>query len=316
MTKTDRVILAAQRRAVADGIVIDNPRARQAHEVFDFLVEHGKMRSSASKHAVFMVAPSQTGKSTIINTYTDRKNTPKALEERRIPVLMVTLDANVTRKGLAENILEAIEEHGFQTGAHSGSETNLLRRVRLYLASAKVELLILDEIHHLVHSESQKLAKSVSETIKRMLIKGVCPIVMAGIEEAYRLPQANSQLAQRCLPSIDLHPLKVSVNSDIKLFMDFLDDYTEKLEEFEVIHQSPELTSANTAACILEVSQGVLGAACNLIKDAIGIATQDGRDSVTWNDLSDATDKSFIAKGLYDRNPFINGLRPLRPVRV
>lgn len=314
MSTVDRVMLAAQRRAVADGIVIDNPRARRAHQVFDFLVEHGKLRASDSKQAVLMAAPSQTGKSTIINTYAARKNTPEALEERRIPVLVVTLDANVTRKGLAENILEAIEERGFQTGPHSGSETKLLRRVRLYLASAKVELLVLDEIHHLVHSESQKLAKSVSETIKRMLIKGVCPIVMAGIEDAYRLPQANSQLAQRCLPSIDLSPLQAT--QDGALMIHFLDDYAAKLEEQEVICHSPELTTEETAACICDVSRGILGAACNLIKDALCIATLGGRNTITRQDLSEATDKSFIAKGLYDRNPFIHGLRTLSPIRL
>lgn len=315
MGAPDLISLAASRRALADSVVIDNPRARVAHATFDFLVEHGKLRASGSKRAVLLAAPSQTGKSTILNSYAERKNTPAARKQRRIPVLVVTLEANVTRKGLAQNILEAMEEHGYQTGSNSGSETILLQRVRCYLAEARVELLILDEIHHLIHSENQKFAKSVSETIKRMLIKGICPIVLAGTEDARRLPEANSQLMQRCEPPIDLKPLKITNPKDAELFMCFLRDYIAELEKVGAVRGTPELGSDEIAARILEVSQGVLGAACNLIKDAIHLATLAGRDVITHEDLSIATDRSFVATGLYDRNPFANGLRVLRVVR-
>lgn len=314
MGAPDRNKLAAERWSLADAVIVDNPRAREAHATFEFMIDHGKYRPSGSKLGVFLIAPSQTGKTTIINTFANSKNTAEALNERRIPVLVVTLDANVTRKGLAENILEALEEHGFQTGPHTGSETNLLRRVRVYLAAAKVELLILDEIHHLVHSESQKLAKSVSETIKRMLIKGICPIVMSGIEDARRLHQANSQLSQRCQPTIDLKPLEANP-ADLTLFTRFLEGYCEKLVKIGAIGHSPDLETDDAALCILEVSRGILGAACNLIKHAIYFAALAGRHTVTLADLSQATDRAFVAAGLYERNPFSTGFRSLSIVR-
>lgn len=312
---SDLTDLAAKRRALADSIILDNPRTREAHNVFEFLIEHGKLRATGAKRAVLLVGPSQSGKTTIIDTYARQRNTDEARRKRHVPVLVVTLEANVTRKGLAINILEALEDHGFQTGATSGNELTLLRRVRAYLAAAQVELLILDEIHHLVHSESQRLAKSVSETIKRMLIKGVCPIVMAGIEDARRLTQANSQLAQRCHPSIDLNPLRHNP-ADLKLFGTFLRGYYTRLEEVGAIGHHAELASVETLCCILEVSRGVLGAACNLIKEAIYVATLAGRDILMQADLSDVTDRSFVAHGLHHRNPFVHGLQHSKLVRA
>ena len=55
---------------------------------------------------------------------------------------------------------------------------------------------------------------------------------------------------------------------------------------------------------IHEVSQGVLGAACNLIKAAIVGAVEAGRDHLAQDDFITATDRYFVGLGLYHRNPF------------
>src|SRR4051812_17882966 len=201
---TDLGKVAAERRAAMDAIFIDNPRAREAHEKFEYVIQHGHKKENRSKLCVPLIAASQTGKSSIIESFVAKRNTVEALAERRIPVLHVTLEANTTRKGMAMNILEAIADHGFNTGeredgGYSGTESALLRRARQLLMLAGCELLVLDEVHHLIHSESDKVANSVSETIKRMLIKGVCPIVLSGIKEATKVFN-NKQLLQRAIP--------------------------------------------------------------------------------------------------------------------
>lgn len=310
-----RVTNAASSRAIADSIVIDNPRARSAHEAFEYLIQHAQARPTQSKQGVLVVAPSQTGKSTLIQSFANRLNEPELLADRQVPVLFVTLAANVTRKGLAVNILEALEDCGYATCSHRGNETILQRRAEVYLREARVKLLVLDEFHHLIHSESQQLANSVGETIKRMLITGVCPIVLSGIEIAQRPFWANAQLTQRCLPPITLKPLEITNSSDVMMFMRFLKDYARQLEERGAATDVAHLAHEEFAAPILEVSQGILGAACNLIKDALYVACMRGYDSIAREDLAAATDRSFIATKLYDRNPFLHGLRQFRPVQ-
>lgn len=51
----------------------------------------------------------------------------------------------------------------------------------------------------------------------------------------------------------------------------------------------------------------MLGAACNLIKAAICLAVQAGRDHLAGEDLARAVDLYFIGMGLYHRNPFREG---------
>jgi hypothetical protein len=306
---------AAWVRAMADTVIIDHPRLRHAHDQFEFLIEHGRLSGEAPKKGVLMIAPSQTGKSTILGQLVERMNTPEALERREIPALDVTLSANVTPRGLAVNILNAIEEKGWATGSQRGSEAVLVERAQTYIKAAGVQVLILDEFHHLVHSESKRLANSVGEMIKRMLIKGSCPIIMSGIDDARRPFEENIQLRQRCLPPIELKPLELTNPADLRLFTQFVADYGAALDDGGVMRGISKFLDSNLSiACVLEASRGVLGTACNLIKDAAQNAARQGRGSVLEEDFIAAGDE-HMWKGLHDRNPFRDGLRALRPDR-
>jgi len=312
MTQTNLIQLAAHRRAILDEIVIDHPAKARAHEQFDFVVEHARHREGAGKLCVPLIGPSQSGKSTIVESYMKQKNTPDDVANRKIHVLHVTLEANVTRKGLAQNILESFEDHGFETGFNRGSETALLARVRKYLNYAEVKLLVLDEFHHLVNSENQRVADSVGETIKRLLIKGVCPIVLSGVGDAARRPLKNVQLQQRAMPTIDLRPYSLLDQNDVVEYSRFLMLYLRQFEEKGIVSNATAIVQGDVPSCIVEVTNGVLGATCNLLKEAVRIMTYNGRNHFERCDLADAADLNFVRTGLVVRNPFHLGLSPLR----
>lgn len=308
--------LAAERRAAMDGFFIDHPRARESHEQFEYAIEHGRKKENRSKLCVPLIAQSQTGKTAIIESFVVKRNTPEMLAARRIPVLHVTLEANTTRKGMAVNILEAIADLGFSTGendngGYSGTESTLLRRARQLLMLSCCELLVLDEVHHLIHSDSEKVANSVSETIKRMLIKGVCPIVLSGIETAKDIFK-NTQLLQRAMAPVTLAPLSVMNPADLKLFMEFLTGYLVEMERRGAARNATILLQGDVPSCLLEVSQGVLGVACNLLKEAVRIMTYSENSDLDRVHLIEATEKSFVQTGLYPRNPFLHGFAPLK----
>jgi len=300
----------ARRRALMDSIVIDNPRAKAAHKTFDHLVELSGLQPGRPKRCASLIAPAQTGKTTIIDSYIQKLNTPDALMRGEIPALKVTLGANITRRQFAQDILEAFETYGCNALVESGTEAQLLRRAANYLAARKVQVLFLDEFHHLVHSDNRKVVMSVSETVKRLLITGSCPIVVSGLEEARKPFNGNPQLAHRTEDHIDLHPLDPTSEADRELFWTFLSDYVVKSEQIgagELRH----LLEDEIPAGILEVSQGILGAACNLVKEAVHVAATKSNMSVEKTHLIGATDRA-IHKGLYHRNPFREGLGPVR----
>ncbi|MBU1323937.1 MAG: TniB family NTP-binding protein [Alphaproteobacteria bacterium] len=316
--------LAAQRRLQMDGILVRHPRLETIHESFDLLMEHARNANGGDTLCMPMIAPSQSGKSTIIRSFAAAKNTPEKLAEREIPVLHVTLDANITRKGLAQNILEAISTFGYETGYQRGSETLLLQRVRTYLKAAETRLLVIDEFHHVLRSDNQLVAyvpadekklvaaHSVGETVKRFLIGGNTGVVISGIEAAWDPFKANKQLVQRSLPKADLSALDVDDNDDVAIFNKFLASYLVEVERRGIAKNAKSLLQDRPAECIAEVTGGVLGSICNLIKGAVVEMTLDGRDELTTADLAAATDSGFVRMGLRSRNPFSEGLSDRR----
>ena len=301
----------AARRAAMDDIVIDNPRARSAHDTFDFLVELSNHRPEKPKRCVGLIAPAQTGKTTIIDAYMGKLNTPEALASGQIPALKVTLRANITRRQFAQDILESFENFGCDALIETGTEVQLLRRASKYLSAKGVKILFLDEFPHLVHSDNRKVVMSVSETVKHLLLTGSCPIVVAGLEDARKPFDRNAQLAHRAERHIDLKPLDANCEADRELFWSFLSDFLIKSEYVGAGAGLREILAGTIPACIWEVSQGVLGAACNLIKEAVHVAASASRMEVLPSDLMVAADRA-IGNGLYHRNPFREGLAPVR----
>ena len=174
-----------------ENIFIATPRTREAHQKFHMLIDHAAV-SQRNKMCVLLVAPSQSGKTKVIETFVDAMNTADLLTRRKIPVLHVTLHAQVTRKGLAQDILLALQSHGYETGAAKGGEQELWARVFRYLTVADVRLLVLDEVQH-VKTSSVAMAHSVGDMIKGALNNGPCPIVLSGIQTAELPFKVNTQ---------------------------------------------------------------------------------------------------------------------------
>jgi hypothetical protein len=313
---TNSLAEATQRVGAADRILVEHPRVREANETFDKMRAYAAQQSSRGTSGFLMVAPPQTGKSTIIHAYSTKLNTEEALREGRIPALVVTLQANQTRKGLAQDILKGFEKHELETGWKSGTEATLLDRAQTYIRKKRTEIVFLDEFHHLVHSDNKSVAVSVAETIKWLLIEAVVPVVMSGIEDAWKPIRANPQLAMRCERPLEMKRLDVTDAADRKLFAGFLARY---LVEFETRKIAPNATRLlqipGIPDMIQTVSAGVLGRACNLLKEALFLAVLDGRDEIDPGDLAVATERKFVSMGIVDRNPFTDGLQSISPAR-
>lgn len=292
-------------RAEMDRVVVDHPRMKLAHDRFNYLMAHGQAAGQAPKRGVLMVGPSQSGKSKIIDTFATQANKPELIADGHIPVLVVTLNANITTKMLAQNILRKLGSYGFFTGPYSGNEDELVARVHSSILAARVGLMVLDEFHHLNHIEKAKKAYVVGEMLKVILETGVCPLVLSGIAEAEQPFTENSQLSQRSEPTIRLDRLRSENLADRVLLKEFLEAYLPRIGKVSGVTNMTSLLNANDVARIHEVTDGVLGAACNLIKAIASNALLDGRTRMAVADIVRAVDEGFILTQLSQKgNPF------------
>jgi hypothetical protein len=85
-----------------------------------------------------------------------------------------------------------------------------------------------------------------------------------------------------------------------------------RTETLGVAENASVLIDGDIPACTLEVADGVLGAACRLVKEAVTVMTLDGRDELIRDDLIRATTDAFIRSDRRRPNPFVTGLHPLK----
>jgi hypothetical protein len=260
-----------------------------------------------------IIAPSGSGKSTCIIDYLENVLGQEKLEKGQRPLMHVTLSAQATTKRLGSDILEAFEDPDFEQGVAE----HLLRRAYNHLELAQTEVLVLDELQHLIRTDTTRAtAWSVTETIKRMLIRGVCPMILMGTQEARAVLLTNPQMKSRCLEPIFLDPLDISLPNERDMFLEHCVGVDLKMVEHGIFTERSNLLSGDIPQCLYDVSQGVIGIVSNLVMNAALIATMASRRHIERDDLDQATQRWAIPTEVTDYNPFRNGARELKLRKV
>lgn len=86
---------------------------------------------------------------------------------------------------------------------NQGTEKILTARLKQYLLTTDVELLIIDELQHLIDTDTQRVIKKAADWLKQLLNDVNLPIVFGGIkEDAINIFNSNRQLDERfpCKP--------------------------------------------------------------------------------------------------------------------
>lgn len=257
-----------------------------------------------------VIGPSQIGKSVSIQHYLETVVAAENHDDQTEPVVHVTLTAKANTKSLGQDILEAYLDTDFDTG----TARSLLRRASTQVESARTDVLVLDEIHHLIDNDKAgTTAWSVTETIKRMLIRGACPFVIMGTEKARPLLLNNPQFKGRTYAPLFLDPLDLAKPAERKTFIEHCAGFDLKLVEHGIFPKPSGLVRGEIPAALYDVSEGVIGTASAVFEAAAEIAIRDGRMKITLDDISDAVDTWAIPLQFTDYNPITQGLREIRP---
>lgn len=313
MRNLDREEVAADLVSKMETIVVEHPQMVEAEARIDSMILHARRNPERDKQCMPLIAPSGCGKSTILKNKVNKLNSRKGVPEGHIPALYVTLKPTVGRKSLSQDILYELERvSGRATHPDQGNENVLLERTRNYLKEiAHCELLIVDEFHHVLNSETDKTKELVGEKLKWLLVTGPCPIVVAGTEKAEAPFRANTQLLRRAVPGIALSPLDKSCKTDRDWFYKFFGRYLKSMEELGIAANAPSFVHGPTLSYLLDASGGVVGIGCKILAYAIREMALAGRCDLLEDDFSNACD--FLVLGASVRsNPFKSGSRGMK----
>jgi hypothetical protein len=228
------------------------------------------------------------GKTTLVKEYA--KAFPRIETEERtlVPVFYVPTPSPVTIKGMASRMLKNLGDPAFDRG--TGRADLLDTRLIENLIASKVELVILDDFHHLVDTETNRILAKVSDWLKALIKESEVPFLVVGVEgQVEKILKANSQLSRlfpvrETLRPFEWNPQKLS---SIKEFAHFI-EYAEKAIQMPL---TKEVRRVELLYRLYYVTGGVVANIMNLLRAAQLLALTRRSPSIELCDLSQAFQK-------------------------
>lgn len=311
MKRIEREERAVEMMARTEGILIEHPLLLEAEARMNVLVRMGERSVGREKHCMPLIAPSGCGKSTILRNYVRKLNSKR--KDGEFPALYVSLKPTIGRKSLAQDVLtELARVSNLDTNPDEGNENDLLERTKVYLAQTCCKILIIDEFHHVLLSESAKNARAVGERIKWLLIEGPCPIVVSGTDKAEGPFRENAQLLRRAIPSVTLRKLSTSQKKDREWFAQFFSEYFATMERERIASNATSfITDGDVLRMLMQTADGVIGIGCKIVCHAVYEMALASRNTLREEDFQIACDKLLHLTPQVS-NAFVEGVRGMK----
>lgn len=163
---------------------------------------HRSYGSAQGPRHLRLLGQTGVGKTFVLLQYVDEHPQVQGSDRTVVPVLFVPIPSAPTLKGLYQAILKALGVDG----AVTNNLESLRHRVITLIRNLHVELLLLDELNHLVDRGKRRSHEAVADGIKQLVDSIGIPTIFAGALRSKRLFDANAQLRSRVTATHTLRP--------------------------------------------------------------------------------------------------------------
>ncbi|AND41444.1 TniB family NTP-binding protein [Cytobacillus oceanisediminis] len=284
-----------EKKKEISNLKIHHPRFKKALELIKLC--HKSKEISSDPQCMLITGPSGSGKSTILESYFSRYQSTTYVNTRTKKVILAgEIPSPTTINTFLETMLDRLGDP-FPTRGTIGNKNH--RLVKL-IEDCSVEIILLDEFQHFVHSENQRVNRAVADCFKSLVNQTKVPVVLFGLEDAKTVLDCNSQLKRRFSISFSLPPFGDEDERREKEFRTLLNQIDNKLP-FPIMggFSKPEI-----AKLIMAATEGNMNSIIKLVKGAALFALEEQKNHIEIADLYKAYQiHSYILKGT---NPFIN----------
>jgi energy-coupling factor transporter ATP-binding protein EcfA2 len=174
-----------------DGGVIRHPRFQELHvritDCLEDTAEYGE------PECLCLMGATGVGKTTLVRSYAAVFPRQETVMGTRSPVLYLETPHPITVKGMTSALLDALGD----PLAFKGTQPEMNARLQNFLADCGVRLVILDDFHHLVDKQTNRVLRDVSEWLKVLIKNSGIVYLVVGIEgDVERILDANKQLSR------------------------------------------------------------------------------------------------------------------------
>ena len=210
-----------QREALKD-IFVYSPEVNNILEMIEGCRVDSKRMSSPK--CAYVRGESGVGKSFLLKQYL-KKFTPydKKLGtdiQRIVPVLYVRITPNSNGTSISQRMRAELGDPLYATGKNTDHK---LRITENLLKDCRVELVILDELQHIIERESEKIIREAADWIKILIENTGIPFVLVGLPSLTKIFEDNEQLKSRFKKNRTIKPFSYSGAKEIKRIRTFLD---------------------------------------------------------------------------------------------
>lgn len=271
-----------------DGIYIEHPYVRRVLDALAVARASFIASKGTRQRGLLIQGRSFAGKTTCIQKFI--RKCGSAGPGR---ILHFQLSPAATTKQLWIDILTALGD----PLAYRGSEPMLKERAYRLLRERSIEMMVFDEVHHLIAKAGDRTRWRVTETLKVIIDDGIAAVVLVGTLDADPLFHSNDQLNNRLSQPVLLEPLRAGSPEDMRVFIGFLDNLARAIRAKPISIDASVLKTEATLRLLLRASSGVIGVVSNIVRVALAIALSDERDHLVPTDIDTAVERWALRFG-------------------
>lgn len=289
-----------ERIRIANQLLILHPRFRDAVEVLRRC--HKSKDAGGEPRCGAILGASGAGKTSVVQHYCRLHPREETETATRQPVVQVTLQPDARPKGIAADILFALEDPAWS----SGTVQTLTNRAFKLLERCGVELIVFDEFHHLFDMERLKVMTKASQWLKVLIVNTGIPVVVCGMTEAEHVLRAE-HTERRFKERITLNCFSWRTTAGRREFCGML----KKLDDSLPLALSSGLAEKHLAARFYLACRGVPDYLMTLIRGALADALRRGSEQIEMSDLARVYESSLAHQRvlLEQTNPFVGQLQ-------
>jgi hypothetical protein len=287
----------------ANTALIRYPRFKALHE--DMRECQALSRLANEPHCLSLEGVTGAGKSTLVRDYAALFPRVEEPTGTRVPVFYVETPSPVTVKGMAATMLARLGD----PAAHSGALWSMNFRLVRLMTACQVELVILDDFHHLIDKETNRVLEQVSDWLKVLIKETNIPFLVVGIEGKVEcILEANAQLSRLFAARQTLEPLRYD-QTDSASLQEFA-RFVHYAEEALAITLPETLSRSDLLQRLYVATHGVVGNLMNLLRYAAWLTRQQQHNQIALPTLAAAFDKRLSKHLKNQSNPFVSATTP------
>lgn len=226
---------------------------------------------------IAILGESRSGKTRILEHFEMKHQATRTSGGLITPIVKIKVHSKPTVKSLAQELLYSLGDEMYD----KGTEYDKTIRLRRLLSAAKTKVIMLDEFQHFYDQGSRKVQYSVADWLKNLIDETRIGLVVAGLTTSISVIKSNVQLVRRFHKPIELKRFDWFNNNEKNEFRNILHTIQEALEPLSF----PDLSSNDLAFRIYIATDGLMGYVIKLFREVAINVINNGRLTVTLDDL-------------------------------